>query len=166
MVRRATAALAGRWPPTASLHVALAPAPAVVLADEAELAQLIVNLVTNAGEALDGAGFVRVATALVEASREDFARCYMAPDLPGGPYVELLVSDTGGGMSRETSARAFEPFFSTRLAGRGLGLPAALGIVRGHSGAIAVDSSPGSGTRVRVLLPAAAPAAGAPREAS
>lgn len=165
VVRSATGALAGRLPPTASLRLELAPAPAVVLADEAELAQLIVNLVTNAGEALDGAGSVRVATALVEASRDDFARCYMTPDLPDGRYVELVVSDTGAGMSRETSARIFEPFFSTRLAGRGLGLPAALGIVRGHSGAIAVDSSPGSGTRVRVLLPAA-PAAGAPREAS
>ena len=161
VVRSATAAISGRLPPAASLHLDLTATPAMVMADEAELAQLVVNLVTNAGEALhDGAGEVRVATGLVEASRDDFAKCYMAPDLAVGPYVELVVTDTGAGMSRETRARAFEPFFSTRLAGRGLGLPAALGIVRGHSGAIAVESIPGSGTRVRVLLPAAPAARG------
>jgi signal transduction histidine kinase len=158
VVRSATAAIAGRLPPAAALHLELAATPAVVLADEAELAQLVVNLVTNAGEALErGAGDIRVATGLVDAAGEDFAQAYMTPDLPPGRYVELVVTDTGAGMSREVSARIFEPFFSTRLAGRGLGLPAALGIVRGHSGAIAVESSPGNGTRVRVLLPASAP---------
>jgi signal transduction histidine kinase len=58
-------------------------------------------------------------------------------------------------MSAETLGRLFEPFFSTRLTGRGLGLSAALGIVRGHGGAIGIESAPGEGTRVRVLLPAA-----------
>jgi signal transduction histidine kinase len=68
--------------------------------------------------------------------------------------MELVVTDTGEGISPESAARIFEPFFSTRLTGRGLGLSAALGIVRGHGGAIGIDSVPGQGTRVRVLLPA------------
>ena len=87
-------------------------------------------------------------------AQADFERVYTAPDLPGGTYMELVVADTGEGISPETAEHIFEPFFSTRLTGRGLGLPAALGIVRGHGGAIGIDSIPDQGTRVRVLLPA------------
>jgi two-component system, cell cycle sensor histidine kinase and response regulator CckA len=97
---------------------------------------------------------VLLTTAAVEAGPPDFERAYTTPDLPAGEYMELIIADTGEGISADAAEHIFEPFFSTRLTGRGLGLPAALGIVRGHGGAIGIDSTPGVGTRVRVLLPA------------
>ena len=155
IVRTTCAALTERVPPHVRLRLALSPAALRVAADETQIAQLVLNLVANAAEAIGGApGDVLLATSDVEAARADFERAYAAPDLPAGRYRELVVSDTGEGISADTCARMFEPFFSTRLAGRGLGLPAALGIVRGHGGAISIESAQGHGTRVRVLLPA------------
>jgi CheY-like chemotaxis protein len=83
-----------------------------------------------------------------------------------GNYVVLSVKDDGQGMSEQTLGKVFDPFFTTKFQGRGLGMAAVLGIVRGHQGAIRIDSRLGSGTEVRLLLPAReakleAPAAGA-----
>lgn len=80
----------------------------------------------------------------------------MQDDLPAGHYAFVRVQDTGRGMSRDTLARIFEPFFSTKFTGRGLGLAAVLGIVRGHRGAIQVESVEGAGTAFEVLFPALA----------
>jgi signal transduction histidine kinase len=155
-VRSACDALAARFDTGAGLDLKLARIPVLIEADEAQIAQLVMNLVTNALEAVEGtSGGVHVRTALARALEADFRRSYMSPSLPPGLYAELVVSDTGAGMTAEAQSHVFEPFFSTKLAGRGLGLPATLGIVRGHAGAIAVDSAPGKGTSVRVLLPAA-----------
>jgi len=89
----------------------------------------------------------------VEIDREHLAGAYLGEDLPEGRYVSLEVSDTGCGMDEATKARLFEPFFSTKLVGRGLGLAAVLGIVRGHKGAIKVDSAPGEGTTFTIFFP-------------
>ena len=84
---------------------------------------------------------------------EDLAHGPVRWELPPGSCARVDVVDTGTGMAPAVLARVFEPFYSTRLTGRGLGLPAALGIVRGHKGALHVDSALGSGTHVTVFLP-------------
>jgi PAS domain S-box-containing protein len=125
-----------------------------VIADPVQLRQVLLNLLTNASEAIDGSGRVVLRTGAVDASREELAASYVDDDLPAGRYVFLEVSDDGVGMDEATRARLFDPFFSTKFVGRGLGLAAALGIVRAHRGAVSVESEPGRGARFRVLLPA------------
>jgi PAS domain S-box-containing protein len=125
-----------------------------VEADASQLQQVVMNLVTNAAESLgDGEGTVTVRTGLRECDAAFFAGCEGAEGLAPGRYLFLGVADTGCGMTPEVRARLFEPFFSTKFAGRGLGLAALLGIVRAHRGAVAVDSAPPRGTRITVVLP-------------
>ncbi len=127
-----------------------------VEADVAQLQQVVMNLVTNANEAIgERSGGITVSTGLVSADR-DYLRtmCEEADGLSPGRYVWLEVSDTGCGMDEETKRRLFEPFFTTKFTGRGLGMSAIRGIVRGHGGAIKVYSEPGRGTTVKVLFPA------------
>jgi len=141
----------------ALLEYELAPALPAVTADVTQLRQVVMNLVTNASESLEeGEGKVTIRTQAVEVGREQLVEAYLGEDLPEGKYVSLEVSDTGWGMDEATKARLFEPFFSTKSVGRGLGLAAVLGIVRGHRGAIEVDSAPGEGTTFTVLFPVGA----------
>lgn len=127
-----------------------------VEADAGQMHQVTINLVLNAGEALgDRPGVVTVRTGRQTCDRAALRQTYLDEDLPEGEYVFLEVADDGPGMDRATQARIFEPFFSTKFTGRGLGLAAVLGIVRGHRGAIAVESAPGRGAAFRVLLPRA-----------
>jgi PAS domain S-box-containing protein len=130
-----------------------------VVGDESRLRQVVLNLVTNAAEALgEQKGTVTVAAGTMEADDAYLASAYLDERLPPGRYAWFEVADTGCGMDPETRSRVFDPFFSTKFLGRGLGLPACLGIVRAHHGAIRLESEPGRGTSVRVLLPLAAPA--------
>jgi PAS domain S-box-containing protein len=125
-----------------------------VAGDPYQIRQVVLNLVTNASEAIGGGGgnvTVRTGTAFADAA--ELAASFGATDLAPGRYVFVEVSDTGTGMTAETRARVFEPFFTTKFFGRGLGLASVLGIVRAHSGAIAIESVPGNGSRFRVLLP-------------
>ena len=123
--------------------------------DAMQMRQIVMNLITNASEALgEGSGTIRISTGMMECSQEYLSKTYLDDKLPAGAYVYLEVSDTGCGMSRETIARMFEPFFTTKFTGRGLGLAAVLGMVRGHEGAIHVASELGRGTTIRVLFPA------------
>lgn len=125
-----------------------------VEADLAQMEQVVMNLITNASEAQDDeGGTVRVSTGVAAGNDANLAGMVHADALSEGPCIFLQVSDDGCGMSAETLSRIFDPFFSTKFTGRGLGLAAVLGIVRGHSGAIGIDSEPGKGTTVRVLLP-------------
>jgi signal transduction histidine kinase/CheY-like chemotaxis protein len=130
------------------------PKPPMVEADPAQLQQVVLNLIVNASEAIgDQEGEIRVSTGRQFCDRTVLAQSFLDENLPEGEYACLEVSDTGCGMSDETKARIFDPFFSTKFTGRGLGLAAVLGIIRGHRGAIIVESAVGRGSRFRVLLP-------------
>ena len=124
-------------------------------ADATQISQVVMNLVINAAESLgERSGLVTLTTGTSECDRAQLDLARADARAPVGPYVYLEVADNGSGMDESTVARMFEPFYSTKLAGRGLGLAAVLGIVRGHLGGITVESAPGAGTRIRVLLPA------------
>jgi CheY-like chemotaxis protein len=97
---------------------------------------------------------ISISTGVVRADRAYLDKTFLAPEIPEGDYVYLEVSDTGGGMSAETQARIFEPFYTTKFTGRGLGLAAVIGIVRGHKGALKVYSEVGKGSSFKFLLPA------------
>ncbi|MFT7623300.1 MAG: two-component system cell cycle sensor histidine kinase/response regulator CckA [Myxococcota bacterium] len=125
----------------------------IVVADSPQMQQILMNLVLNAAESLGGPGVVSLSTGTVFCDTEYFKTSYLMDELEAGEYVFVQVSDTGCGMDVDTRAKLFEPFFSTKQTGRGLGLAAVLGIVRGHSGAIQVDSEPGRGTTIKVLFP-------------
>jgi signal transduction histidine kinase len=120
-------------------------------ADPVQMSQVVMNLALNAVEAIEGSGFVRIATDNRELGATDVAKLGLKP----GRYVCLSVEDSGSGMDDATRMRVFEPFFSTKFQGRGLGLAAVYGIVKNHSGEITVESAPGIGTTFRVFLPAA-----------
>ncbi len=125
-----------------------------ILADRAQVAQLLMNLMTNAAEATgDPAKAVVLRTGMCAP-----ARATARPDKPraDGVWVYLEVEDHGCGMSEDVRAKMFEPFFSTKRAGRGLGLSTAMGTVKSHGGTVEVETAPGAGTRVRVSFPALA----------
>ena len=123
-------------------------------ADAPQMHQIVMNLIINASEALgDGGGAITVKTGAMQCDQEYLRDTYLGGELPAGKYVFVEVSDTGCGMESETLEKIFDPFFSTKFTGRGLGLAAVLGIVRGHRGAITVHTEPGKGTIFRVLFP-------------
>jgi PAS domain S-box-containing protein len=125
-----------------------------ITADPGQVHQIVMNLITNASEAMGSeGGTIRVATGIAEADRAYLNRCYLGEELAEGRFVYLQVSDAGCGMDEETRQKIFDPFFTTKFTGRGLGLAAVLGIVRGHGGAIDVRSELGRGCTFRVLFP-------------
>ena len=131
-----------------------------VEADGTQLRQVVMNLITNASDALAGQnGTIALRTGVRWCDRESLESPYLDYELEEGVYAFVEVRDTGIGMTPETMERIFDPFFSTKFTGRGLGLAATLGIVRGHRGTITVDSTPGEGTAIRVFLPVAPPPA-------
>lgn len=134
-------AAAGR---RASLRHELASGLGPVLGDATQLRQVLLNLVLNSCEALPSPSEILLRTGT--SHRE-------GDELPAGEYAWFEVIDHGSGMEATTVARMFDPFFTTKVIGRGLGMAAVMGIVRGHRGAIDVDSAPGRGTRIRVSLP-------------
>jgi PAS domain S-box-containing protein len=138
-----------------TFDIALAPQLRLVRGDHRQLRQVVVSIVTNAAEAIgERPGRVTLRTHLVRLGPADLAGLVPPHDLAPGWCVSLDVSDDGCGMPPETLARIFEPFFTTKFIGRGLGLAAVLGIVRGHKGGLHVASAPGRGTTLRVFLPA------------
>ncbi len=143
----------------ASLQLQLEGGLPPIEADASQIRQVVMNLVLNASEALgDREGAIAVTAGRRWCEPDFFQDTYLAEDLPGGEYVCIEVADTGCGMDAETIGRLFEPFFTTKFTGRGLGLAAVLGIVRGHKGALTVESRPGLGSTFRIYFPAKAPA--------
>lgn len=127
-----------------------------IMADVAQVQQVTMNLITNACEAIgDQAGTIVLATGSRECDAAYLGKSRLQEKPPPGNYVWLEVSDTGCGMDEDTVQRLFDPFFTTKFTGRGLGMSVVLGIVRGHNGALLVDSTPQKGTVIRVLFPAA-----------
>jgi PAS domain S-box-containing protein len=126
----------------------------MIAGDVTQLQQVILNLLTNAAEAMgpDG-GSIALHTAVDTLDDEALHQIAPNSDLPRGRYVRLEVHDTGAGMDQETMARIFEPFFSTKRTGRGLGLAAVQGIIRRHQGVLRVSSIVGQGTSFRIWLP-------------
>jgi len=134
----------------------LADALPLIAADGTQVRQVIMNLLTNASDALsDRAGEVTLRTGTMAADAHYLGHCLAADGVSAGEFVYVEVADTGVGMNRETLSRIFDPFFTTKFTGRGLGLAATLGIVRGHRGALHVESALGMGTTFRVLFPVA-----------
>jgi PAS domain S-box-containing protein len=150
---------------TQLLHVSLARSIALrydfdphlpsVEVDATQIRQVVMNLVMNAAEAIgEKPGTIRVTTRVVHADRALLRGFIHGEGQPEGDYVCLEVVDSGGGIAPEMLGRIFDPFFTTKFTGRGLGLAAVLGIVRGHEGALQVLSEPDRGATFRLLLPA------------
>ena len=140
----------------AELRFDLHPGLPAIDADTTQIRQIIMNLVINASEAIgEKGGTISLHTGLTRVNRAYLGSTLLAPELPEGDYVTLEVADTGCGMSPETQAKIFDPFFTTKFTGRGLGLAAVLGIVRGHHGALKIYSELGRGTTFKLLFPCA-----------
>ena len=141
----------------ADLELDLSPALPPAEGDPGQFQQLAMNLIINAAEAIgrDTAGSIQVRTGVCELDSAYIRTHFEGYQVTPGSHVYLQVADTGCGMDSETMKRIFEPFFSTKFTGRGLGLAAASGILRAHRGAIEVQSVPGKGSVFTVYLPAA-----------
>lgn len=142
----------------ASLEMRLAQDLPMVKIDAAQIRQVVMNLVLNASDALGGnPGKITVVTGCIEVDASTLDTSDLAPDLAEGTYVFLEVTDTGSGMTTDTLARIYDPFFTTKFKGRGLGLAAVQGIVLSHHGAIRARSEVSRGTTFRMYLPAHEP---------
>jgi signal transduction histidine kinase len=127
-----------------------------VEADKAQLRAVIISAIRNAAEALPPAGGVIALIARkVDADQTYLDQLRPAGQSQPGQYVGVEVVDNGNGMTEETLASAFDPFFSTKKARPGMGLPTLLGVIRSHGGAVHLESAVGRGTTLRMLLPAA-----------
>lgn len=126
----------------------------LIAADAAQLQQVVMNLITNAADALgDETGTIGVSTSLATIGPEGLPDQRAGEPLGPGNYVCLEVTDTGCGMNEESRSRLLEPFYTTKVAGRGLGLAAVAGIVRGHHAGLTLVSAPGNGSTFRVFFP-------------
>ena len=125
-----------------------------IMADTGQLQQVVMNLITNASEAIgEQDGKIRLSTGAREFDQTTLNSSRLEEKLTPGRYVWLKVCDSGCGMDEGTQQKLFDPFFTTKFTGRGLGMSAVLGIIRAHKGAFLVDSKPGVGTTIQVLLP-------------
>ena len=140
---------------TVVLKYDLAKALPAVEADVTQMNQIIMNLIINASEAIgEKSGLISIRTGAIECREEYLRKAWHVEELPAGLYVYLEITDSGDGMDKETISKVFDPFFTTKFTGRGLGMAAVQGIVRGHKGAIKVYSEVGKGSTFKLLFPA------------
>jgi len=154
LVRDMLPDLAGAVGKQAHLQLDLPAGLAALDGDAQQLRQVLMSLVCNAAEAMnktDGLITIRAGRKYLE--RPHLHSPFPTVDPSPGWFVFLQIQDNGAGMSHDVLARIFDPFYSTKFAGRGLGMAAVLGIVKGHKGLIHVDSEPGQGTTVEILFP-------------
>lgn len=141
-------------PPTVVLHYDLKADPPLVRGQPSRLRQLLLNFIVNASEAIgDQVGAIMIGTSTLEAGSELLGRTRTRTVPPSGRYVCLEVEDTGPGLDAQTVHKIFQPFFTTKATGHGLGLSDCLTTVEEHGGALLLDTAPGQGARFRVLLP-------------
>jgi two-component system CheB/CheR fusion protein len=157
-IREISALLRTSIPRSVELNLDLAPHLPLIEVDPSQIQQVIMNLIINGAEAIgEGApGRVTIRTSVREIDAQQAADFFQGEPAEPGTYVQLEVIDDGTGMDEATRARIFDPFFTTKFVGRGLGLAAVQGIVKGHHGAIRVYSTPGKGTSFLILLPSGA----------
>lgn len=137
------------------MTLALADRLPMISADQTQIRQVVMNLIINASEAIEhDDGEIVVSTVVTDCNDTFLAESGLAEQLTPGEYVCLEIADNGCGMSEETQIRLFEPFFTTKFTGRGLGMSAVLGIVRGHQGAVQIRSEPDRGTTFKIFFPA------------
>jgi PAS domain S-box-containing protein len=126
----------------------------LIRGDISQIRQVAMNLITNASEAIgDRSGVIAISIHEVELKVGELERTFPPGGLPAGRYVRLEVSDTGDGMNEETMQKIFDPLFTTKITGRGLGLASLLNVVQRHNGAVEVKSEVGHGTVFRVYFP-------------
>ncbi|MDX8390560.1 MAG: response regulator [Mariprofundaceae bacterium] len=125
-----------------------------VNADMAQMQQVVLNLITNASEAIEGkSGVISLATGVMQVDTDYLNGCLGDEHLEPGRYVYLEISDTGCGIEKEIQKKIFDPFFTTKFTGRGLGMSAMLGIIKGHHGGLRIYSEVGKGTSIKVAFP-------------
>jgi len=123
--------------------------------DSGRIRQVILNLILNADEAIgDSPGQISIMTGYGWEEMNNLPAPFQDGELTGGMYGFCEITDNGRGMDKKTMNRMFDPFFSTKFIGRGLGLAVVVGIIKSHGGALKVESSPGRGTTIRLLFPA------------
>ena len=138
-----------------TLEYDLAPSLPPIRADQTQLRQIIMNIVTNASEANgEKDGVITIRTSAWDPTTQNFRSWYVIGDLPAGQGAILTIQDKGCGMASEMIPKIFDPFFSTKFPGRGLGLAALLGLSQAHAAAIAVRSQPDIGTEFSLVFPA------------
>jgi two-component system cell cycle sensor histidine kinase/response regulator CckA len=153
LVRQAVASLSIAPLNPDGIRAQLAPDLPLVEADAMQIHRVMQHLLINAAEAIgEASGIITITTEHRQLTSAALATAVVGADRRPGWYVALEVADTGGGMDEATLARIFDPFFSTKFIGRGLGLPAVLGIVRQHGGALTVQSAPGQGATFTIFL--------------
>jgi PAS domain S-box-containing protein len=155
-VRQIVALIEASIPKNVDVRLTLAERLPTIEADASQIQQIVMNLAINAAEAIGPeGGRVAVSTSIESVDEGTVADFGVGATLGPGPYVTLTVADNGSGMDAQTQSKIFDPLFTTKFTGRGLGLAAVAGIVRGHRGAIKVESAPGKGACFQVWFPAA-----------